>query len=567
MQRIEPPPDPTPAPRGTVAAPAADATDRDTWPSIWRSLRWFAWARLVVAAVLAAWVPLLRGIGGVDDGFDAGPFGRWALLYLVAAVAIVATSRPGRLPLRTLAAVQVAIDLVGLMLLIHAAGGVRTGLAILLILPTAGAAILLSARLALFFAALAALALLADTGWRVLGGTAGEATFVPAGLFGAALLATAGIVGRLAARLEAQERLAWQRGRDLHRQLAVTRAVIGDLADGVVVMAEDGAPRAINPSAHAMLGGPGSGADATGTRAALPGLALLHGALQARGGRAGEAGGADAVDLLLPGRAPGGPRRVRARRLAVPREVGDTVVVLEDLDRLEARAQQLKLASMGRLSASIAHEVRNPLAAIRHANGLLAERVGEPALARLSTIVEQNCLRIDRIIEDVLSISRRGAADPEAIGVATFVGQVVAEYIVQSDADPRRVACRAECDDPLWFDAGHLRQVLLNLLANALRHASDAPGAVRVSWARESGGRAVLAVADDGPGVPESSRPHLFEPFFTTEVRGTGLGLHLARELCSANGATIRYRPPCQDPPVRSAFVVEPGPQPAAAPP
>jgi two-component system sensor histidine kinase PilS (NtrC family) len=238
------------------------------------------------------------------------------------------------------------------------------------------------------------------------------------------------------------------------------------------------------------------------------------------------------------------------------------VVVVEDLGRLERRAQQLKLASMGRLSASIAHEIRNPLAAIRHANGLLGERLDSPAQQRLAGIVEDNCVRINRIIEDVLSISRRGSAAPEPIAAAAFLARVIAEYVLQSGVDPARVECRIESDQPIWFDAGNLRQIIINLLGNALRHSSQAPGAVQIIWSRERGAP-TLAVCDDGPGVPQSVREHLFEPFLTTEARGTGLGLHLTRELCNANAARIRYLPAGDNPPVRSQFIIEPALLPA----
>ncbi|MFZ4758625.1 MAG: ATP-binding protein, partial [Burkholderiaceae bacterium] len=163
-----------------------------------------------------------------------------------------------------------------------------------------------------------------------------------------------------------------------------------------------------------------------------------------------------------------------------------------------------------------------------------------------------------RVIEDVLSISRRGSAAPESLPPEAFIVQTISELLAQSGADARRVVCSVRSDAPIWFDAGNLRQVLLNLVGNALRHATEARGAVEVEWGPDESGRLVLVVADDGPGVPAASRMHLFEPFFTTESRGTGLGLHLARELCAANGATIRYRPGGADPPLRSAFVVEP---------
>ncbi|MFZ4759585.1 MAG: histidine kinase dimerization/phospho-acceptor domain-containing protein, partial [Burkholderiaceae bacterium] len=392
-------------------APGASVgRDTDAWPAYWRSLGYFALSRLVVAAVLIAYVPVLRGIGSLDEHFDASLFLSVAAVYLVAAIGFVVMSRPGRLPLRLLTVAQVAVDVVALMLLIHAAGGARSGLAVLLILPNAGAAILLGARLALFFSAASAVLLLLDTTWRVLAGDLGDGGFIPAGVIGAALLATAAILSRLAARLTLQEQLAWRRGEDLRNQLAITQAVIGELPEGVVVLGPQGEPRAINRAAREMLG---AGASGTAPAGLLPLRAALG--LASPGGAPPAGSAPETAEFVVPGVVGAPERRVRARRLLGAAGAADTVVVIEDLGALEARAQQLKLASMGRLSASIAHEIRNPLSAIRHANGLLAEQLDGQRLQRLAAIVEDNCRRIDRVIEDVLSISRRGSAAPEPL--------------------------------------------------------------------------------------------------------------------------------------------------------
>ena len=539
-------------------APPADGADPggpgfDALPSYRRSLQSFALARLVVAAVLIGYGPLMHGFGGLPSDFDAGLFVPASAAYLAVAVAFVAASAIATARLRALAIVQVTFDIAVLSLMLHAAGGLGGGLAVLLLLPTAGATVLLGMRVGLFFAAVSTIALLLETGWRALQGQAGEGAIVQAGVAGAALLGIAAIVGWLAARLAHQERLSWRRGEDLRNQLAVTQAVIGELREGIVVLDAQGAPRAFNRSAREMLGGVAPATDGA------PAAAFV--ALRSALGLAAGATPVESGELTVPGGA-GAVRRLRARRVAVPAGGSDLVVVLEDLGRLEALAQRMKLASMGRLSASIAHEIRNPLSAIRHANGLLAERFEAPQLLRLSSIVEDNCLRIDRIIEDVLSIARRAPAAPEAIAAAPFLERTVGELVARRGADAARVECRVLADAPIWFDAGHLRQVLLNLLDNALRHAGPAHGAVRLEWGPDATGRCALVVADDGPGVPAAARAHLFEPFFTTEARGTGLGLHLARELCTANGASIRYRPACDDPPLRSAFVVEPAPAP-----
>ncbi len=539
----------------------------------WRSLRYFALARVVVAGVLIVYLRLMRSAFGIGSGVDGTTFVATAIGYMVAAIVLLLVSRPGRLRLETLVFIQVTVDLIALAILIYASRGVLDGLAVLLVLPNAGAAILIGQRSSLFFAALSAIALMLIAVFQWLRDEATEVAIAQAGLIGAALLATVLIVGRLASLLAAQERLAAQRGEDLRNQLAVTQAVISELHDGVLVLGEQGEVRAINRSARVMLA-------AVDGDDALPGLPSLWSALRRPASlepslslivSPDSNGESDDMRPMSGGRAvtfsvtPGTnqpERLLRARQLDSTGGGRDTVVVVEDLGRLERRAQQLKLASMGRLSASIAHEIRNPLAAIRHANGLLGERLESPAQQRLAAIVEDNCVRINRIIEDVLSISRRGSAAPEPIAAAAFLARVIAEYVVQSDVDPTRVDCCIESEEPIWFDAGNLRQVILNLLGNALRHSSHAPGAVRITWAHESG-TPTLSVSDDGPGVPQSVRDHLFEPFLTTEARGTGLGLHLARELCNANAARIRYLPAGDNPPVRSQFIIEPALPPA----
>jgi len=532
--------------------PAPIDPDRgDSWAH-WRSLRYFALARVVVASVLLAYAPALLGNREPSMAFEGPRFLVLTGAYLLLAGVFLPLSRPGRVPLQTMAGIQIAVDLVALSLLIDAGGGLRSGLAVLLILPNAGAAILMPARRGLLFAAISALMLITMNGLHWFRGEVDDAAVAQAGVMGAALMAIVIVVNWLAVRLDTQQRLADQRGAELRRQLAITQAVISELPDGVVVFSAQGDPRAINRSARLMLSG------LAGPEASLPGLPLLRAAL---GTRDRGSGVQDGVEFFVPGISAGSGRRIRARRLKIDNRVGeghaDQVVMLEDLNRLEQRAQQLKLASMGRLSASIAHEIRNPLSAIRHANGLLGEGLESPQQQRFSNIIEGNCMRIDRIIEDVLSISRRGAGSPQALEVRPFIASVIQDVVAQAGAQAHRIETRIECEDTIWFDEGNLRQVLVNLLGNALRHASEQPGAVSLQWL-VSDGAPVMLVCEDGPGVPEAHRTQLFEPFFTTESRGTGLGLYLARELCSANGASLRYRPRGDNPLMRSAFIIEP---------
>ncbi|MGD9943110.1 MAG: nitrogen regulation protein NR(II), partial [Burkholderiaceae bacterium] len=444
---------------------------------------------------------------------------------------------------------HVLTDLFALSTLRHAAGGLRRGLGVLVIVAVAGAAVVSTRRLAALFAAVATLLVLGETAWPVLSRPGDGGSLALAGFVGIACFATAMTINWLATRLHAQEQIARRRGEDLRLQLALTSRVVSEVEQGVLIVDGKGAIRTMNPAARMLLGiGDGETAGAR-----LP--MVLHDAYTAW--RAQPARSVEREFSVTGGDRAGARVPLRLRFLSASEPGTDTVVMIEDQRRIEERAQQLKLASMGRLSASIAHEIRNPLAAIRHANSLLAEQLPEPALARLAGIVEANTVRIDRIIEDVLSIARRERAAVESIDLAAFLKTLLPEFVAASGADPRRIEVRLESEQPIPFDSNHLRQVLLNLLSNALRYASTGEAAVVIGWRQCAPHRLELTVADDGPGLAPEMLEHVFEPFFTTDHRGTGLGLYLARELCAANAATIRYdaaRPPQRR---RGAFVIE----------
>ena len=386
------------------------------------------------------------------------------------------------------------------------------------------------------------------------------------------------IVNRLARRLTDQERLAFRRGQDLRNQLAINDLVIAELDQGVVVFNRKGGIKGMNPKARRILGlRRGAPVDAV-DKAALATLRALIASeqlvtelsigsggerkvkIRARVLTAGRAGLGPAAAGGGAGSAAGDLAALDPAFEALAASAGalvDRVVLLEDLEHLEERAQQLKLAAMGRLSASIAHEIRNPLGAIRHAGNLLAEQVPDGPLRRMTAIIEANSLRIDRIVEDVLSIARRSAAR-EPVHLPQFFNAFLPEFVAQVDTSWERIALEFNSSEAMLFDPNHLRQVLVNLLGNALRYASDTPGAIVVRWQASDDRQPVLRVLDDGPGIDAAARRHLFEPFFTTEARGTGLGLHMAQELCAANGADLRYETRTGDRYV-GGFVIEPG--------
>ena len=515
--------------------------------SFWTSLRYFAVSRVVVAAMLLLLVAFGDAVPLVGPAIDTEDFLRIATAYLVLGLLYLTGVTMVRRGFHAQLCVHVITDLTLLVPLMHASGGARGGVGVLLVAAVAAASILSTRRVAMFFAAAATMMVLLRALMDALaGGSIDSGGFLSAATTGVACFATAGLINLLATRLAAQEALARQRGRELHRQLAVTQRVIADLPQGVVVLDEHGCVQAMNRSAQALFG----------ASAPWPALEPL---LAGRTGAAGEVPdeAREAIDLAG---ASGGPaHRVSVRYLLPEAAVGsETVLVVEDLRQVEVRAQQLKLASMGRLSASIAHEIRNPLSAIRHANGLIAEQVQTPTLTRLARIVEDNSVRIDRIIEAVLSIARRAPAAREPVDIGDFLAHLVPEFIASSGTEPNRIEVSVDSDAPLAFDPIQLRQVMINLLSNALRYASAAPGAVLVQWHRSPDDRLELRIADDGPGLQPEMIEHAFEPFFTTDSRGTGLGLYLARDLCVSNGAVLAYEPTAGGDRRRGAFVVRP---------
>jgi two-component system sensor histidine kinase PilS (NtrC family) len=232
---------------------------------------------------------------------------------------------------------------------------------------------------------------------------------------------------------------------------------------------------------------------------------------------------------------------VRARFIAAGVAGGNfSLVFLEDLSKFQEQAQQLKLAALGRLTANIAHEIRNPLSAITHASDLLQEEHRGPQKERMVQIIRDNARRLDCMVRDVLELSRRDRVQSESIRVRPYLLAFAGEF-AQNETVPRQsFSVEADEDVVIEFDRAHLNQVLWNLLGNAWRHCRKLAGSVRMAVWRGVN-RVELHVIDDGNGVAKDLQPQLFEPFFTTFAGGTGLGLYIARELCIANGASLDY--------------------------
>ena len=432
-----------------------------------------------------------------------------------------------------LVTIQVLVDVTSLTLIMWASGGYRSGIPILILIALAGAGLVGEGRMVLFYAAYATVAVLLENIFGTLWGRP-TVDFFTVGITCIGFFAIAEVARLLALRAAANEKLARQRGVDLASQLRLNRQIIQDMQDGVLVVGEDGLVRQFNPRAAVLLG--------TGLREGAP-LAAYAPAL-ARALR--DSGMQDNSSHSL--RAEGSGTMLLARFLPAG-EARETLVYLEDLDRIHSQVQQVKLAALGRLTASIAHEIRNPLASVYQAAELLREEKRGDMQARLIRIIGNNAQRIDRLVADVLALGRRDEALPEALPLAEFVDEFLEEFGVAESGARGVVVNRVPPGLEMAMDRAHLRQILWNLVGNARRHCSGAPAAVKIDAALRDDGRVALDVSDDGPGIAEALRAQVFEPFFTTHSKGTGLGLYISRELAEANGAVLEL---CVTPPAEA---------------
>jgi two-component system sensor histidine kinase PilS (NtrC family) len=499
-----------------------------TWEANWRSFQYFNLYRLILAALSLLAVVFPHPWA---DPFHiaATPGLLWfGIAYLLLLVLGLLFSLRGQQRFNLQLSLQVLADVLAVSVFMLAAGGVASGIGVLLLVALAAASLVGRGRLVLLYAAEATIVVLGMQIYGVLQYNFDLGSIVQAGFLSAGFFATAILARLLGQRLMFNEDLARRRGIALDNQQGISQRVIERMQDGVLVVSREGVINRHNPVAGEMLG------LATGD---LDNLPVCSGELAAmlRRWRAGE---------RLPSLEFAGVngRSIRARFESTASSDGEALVFLDDVGRIQEAAQQLKLASLGRLTANIAHEIRNPLAAISHAGELLREERQGEIQERLLCILHDNVARLDRIVQDVLEIGRRDGAQPELIDLPDFCQQFVESYGAAEAVPQGLIGLTLPAEARLWFDRAHLHQVLWNLLRNAIRHSQQARGSVQLRIERVAG-RVELHVTDDGPGIPLALKAQIFEPFFTTHAQGTGLGLYIARALCEANAATLELQP------------------------
>ncbi len=371
--------------------------------------------------------------------------------------------------------------------------------------------------------------------------------YFQAGLAGAAYFAVGILVRLLASRVERERILSLRSSASAHQQEQVNSLVLQNLADSVMVVNRQLQVHTANPAAMLLLQHPHLPLDLASLPAWRPVVQQVEQTFQTERHLSYD------LSLLEADAAPVGLHVRSWLTHALPGlgDLGSTdnepqcLLFIHDLREMEARLRTEKMASMGRMSAAVAHEIRNPLAAISQANALLDEDLSNPLHKRLTAMVQQNAMRLGKIAEDILDIARvQSTIQPgegSALALDTTVQTICEEWLAQ-EPDLRKITIQLNAADSLVeFDNGHLQQLLGNLLDNALRYHSTALHALRVITDTNSTGATMLTVWSDGAAIEPSIQKHLFEPFFSSESRSSGLGLYICRELCTRHGAIIRY--------------------------
>jgi two-component system sensor histidine kinase PilS (NtrC family) len=462
------------------------------------------------------------------------------IVYFTAGTAIVIGGRRLLPNLRATTFVHAMVDAFGISLLIFSSGGVASGLGILFVVPVGAMALLADSRDAFLLAALAALALLAQ---QILGhaaGTASVSDYTTSGILGGVVFLVALLAWPVARRLRDTEATVRRQQVDLANLAQLSQYIVQHLRESIVVVDHENRIRLINESAAVLLG------DSRAFPGALLGEASPQLLYLLETWRQRTATPAAPSHTFV---ADDGGHVIQPHFASLGgSEPSPVIVFLEDTELLAAKIQQSKLAGLGRLSASIAHEIRNPVGAMSHAAQLLAESTSlSDEDKRLTEIIRTNGDRVRKIIENVMSMARRENSRPERVVLGPWLNAFRDEFCATMQIEPSRLAISSLLGDvEVQVDPSQLRQIVWNLCENAVKYGMQGTGndTIDLRVGRlASTARPFLEVADRGPGIAMHHRERIFEPFFTGNERGTGLGLFLARELAQTNGATLLFEP------------------------
>jgi two-component system sensor histidine kinase PilS (NtrC family) len=508
--------------------PQRRANDANVDDALRRELYFFSLYRMFEAALLAL---MLFSPAGALIGEP-----RYALLGKLTTVSYLGASLlllywvHSRRALRWQVMLGTAIDIAAATLATHALPAAAPGIALMLLFNIGAAALLLPLRYGLGGAALAASAMLGEFLWTLLRNNDNSRPLAELLMFGVSYLAIAMLTYLLGRQMRDSQALAERRGAQVANLAEINELIIRRMRTGVLLVEEDGRLRLANEAALGLLGELGEGDRS---------LAMVAPEISRRLAAWLRDGATDDAPVRL------GPDQLevlpRFARLSAGSNTA--LVFLDDASLLSRRAESMTLATLGRFSASLAHEIRNPLAAISYATQLLQESTRiDAADGRLLEIIHQQCMRTNGIVESVLGLARRERANPEHVDLVQFTRRFVDDYQQMLPPESGKLQASGGAAVAALVDPRHLQQVLTVLVANALHYGRLPGDPARVTLRVQPSPTAPqIDVVDRGPGIPDAVASQLFRPFYTTSEHGTGLGLYIARELCHANGATLEY--------------------------
>ncbi len=433
----------------------------------------------------------------------------------------------------------VFVDILAITLWMHASGGVGGGLGYLFLVAVAAAGMLLPVQLAIFSAALATIALLSDSLWQYFTQEMTNTSLFVSGYLGILIFITTFAFQYITRKIRHGKAEVLAQQRHVAHLQKLARLIVERMRTGIVVLNKNNDIELINQAAKELLNFDQAHSLNLSLKQSPD---LLHQVQQWQN----QTSAAHATSIVSGSK--GAEIRLNMTELELGVDTSGTLIFAEDNRALTQQAQQLKLASLGRLTASIAHEIRNPLGAIGHASQLLAESSDlNTHDQRLLEIISNHTRRINQIIENIFQVSRRKTSEPELIKIDNWLPNFLKAYLqahTQSHLSQKIAILNADSDLAIRFDESQLQQVVTNLLDNALRYADfsvDGPAITLRSYIDTNRQTPCLQIIDNGPGIEASQQVHIFEPFFTTESSGSGLGLFLCKELCEANQAFLSY--------------------------
>jgi two-component system sensor histidine kinase PilS (NtrC family) len=444
---------------------------------------------------------------------------------------------------------QIIADIVFIILFMFSAGGIGSGLGLLLVIIIVIASLASNGRLSLFYAAVASIGLLLEQSYRIVLDDLATTSYTQSAMLSLSCFATAWLAYSLAKRMQHSEELASSRGIDIENLSQVNALITQEMQDGVVVVDGNLKIRHSNLQATSLLSlNPNNAANFTLANQA-PDIATMFNDW---------VNGADEnndSNISI------GNRELKLRFMPINQDQDSTqsdrrsgaVIFIQDLSQIQTAAQQAKLAALGKLTANIAHEIRNPLSAISHANQLLQEEENNSKpTERLLQIIADNIGRIDQIIKDVLELNRRDRTQQEKFELSEFISSFHAQFCAVEKVPASHFQFNDLQHKNISFDKRHLTQILWNLCKNGWEHSQKEAGSLKIHCTEVSKTALSIQILDDGIGVSEHDQSRLFEPFFTTKNTGNGLGLYISRELAEANSAKLQY----QSLPIGSAFIL-----------